>query len=118
MGTMVGGHDHTNTLVQNECASLAFVLFLKLAGIVNNHDAPDGSWINSVERIMQLLNLGTAHQSHAREECATLEGLVHGCNSMKRLRQIGIAQPEIVIEWNDAVEPVITAIEGVSHSYM
>jgi hypothetical protein len=83
------GHDHNNTLVQNQCASLAFVVLLKLVGLVNSRNAPDGSWINSVERVMQLLNLALAHQSYAHKEWATLEGRVHDCNSMKHFRQIG-----------------------------
>jgi hypothetical protein len=71
-----GGHDHKNTLLQNIAVSVAFVELLQLHALVNNRNAPDRSWINSVECCMNILNLGLAHQSCARDECNTRESVV------------------------------------------
>jgi hypothetical protein len=71
-----GGSDHNNTLVQNQAAPLALVLFLKIAGLVNNRNVPDDSWINCVDRAMQLLNIGIAHQSVERDKCHAMEQAV------------------------------------------
>jgi hypothetical protein len=66
-----GGHDHKNRLLQNIAASMAIIEFLQLHVCVNKRNAPDGSWVNIIERCMNLLNLAIAHQSYARDECAT-----------------------------------------------
>jgi hypothetical protein len=71
-----GGHDQKNTMLQNIAAPVAFVELLQLYALVNNRNAPDGSWINSVERCIKILNLGLVHQSYARDECTTRESLV------------------------------------------
>jgi hypothetical protein len=56
-----------NTLLQNMAASVAFVELLQLHVLVNNRNAPDGSWVNSIERCMNLLNLALAHQNDPQQ---------------------------------------------------
>jgi hypothetical protein len=43
-----GGHDHNNSLLQNIAALLALFELLQLHVCVNNRNAPDGSWVNSI----------------------------------------------------------------------
>jgi hypothetical protein len=95
-----GGHDHKNTLLQNIAASVAFGELLQLHALVNNFNAPDGSWSNSVERCMNILNLGLAHQSYARDECNTRKYLVKSCSSMKALRDLGHRDYMVNEEWS------------------
>jgi hypothetical protein len=80
-----GGHDNKSTLLQNHAESVAFVDFLQLHALLNNRNAPDGSWTNSVERCMYILNLGMDHQSYAHDDCNTRESLVKSCSRMKAL---------------------------------
>jgi hypothetical protein len=94
-----GRHDHTNTLLQNIAASLALIELLQLHVCVNNHSAPDGSWVKSIERCINLLNLALAHHSYARDDCATREHLVKSYTSMKALRDLGM-RDEVVKEDN------------------
>ena len=63
-----GGSDHKNTNVQNQAAMLGMVLLLNLHFCIGNRNAPDGSWINSIERIMSLLNLGLQWCSFERKK--------------------------------------------------
>jgi hypothetical protein len=105
-----GGHDHKNTLIQNIAASVAFVELLQLHALVNNRNAPDGSWINSVERCMNILNLGLAHQSYARDECNTRESLVKSCSSMKVLRDLDDRDEMVKEEWSESISGIIDDI--------
>jgi hypothetical protein len=106
-----GKHNHKITLLQNIAVSVAFVELLQLHALVNNRNAPDGSWINSVERCMSILNLGLAHPSYARDECNTRESLVKSFSSMKALRDLG-DRDEMVNEemFNEEWSQIITVI--------
>jgi hypothetical protein len=105
-----GGHDHKNTLLQNIAALVAFVELLQLHALVNNRNAPDGSWINSVECCLNILNLGLDHQSYARDECNTQEYLVKSCSSMKALRDLGDRDEMVKEEWSESISGIIDDI--------
>jgi hypothetical protein len=83
------GHDHKNTLLQNIAAPVACFELLQLHALVNNHNASDGSWINSANHCMNILNLGLAHWSYARDECNTRSYLAKIYSSMKAQRDLG-----------------------------
>jgi hypothetical protein len=78
-----------------------FVELLQMHALVNNRNAPDGSWINSVERCMNIMNLGLAHQSYARGECNTRESLVKSWSIMKALRDLGDCDEMVKEEWSE-----------------
>jgi hypothetical protein len=105
-----GGHDHKNTLLQNIAASVAFLELLQLHALVKNRNAPDGSWINIVERCMNILNLGLAHQSYVRDECSTRESLIKSCSSMKALRDLGDRDEMVKEEWSESISGIIDDI--------
>jgi hypothetical protein len=105
-----GGHDHKNKMLQNIASSVAFVELLQLHALVNNRNAPDGSWSNSVERCMNILILGLAHQSYALDECNTREYLVKSCSSMKALRDLGDRDEMVKEEWSESISGIIDDI--------
>jgi hypothetical protein len=105
-----GGHDHKNTLLQNIAASVAFAELLQLHVLVNDRNAPDGSWINSVERCMNIINLSPAHQSYSRDECNTRESLVKSYSSMKALRDLGDRDEMVKEEWSESISGIIDDI--------
>jgi hypothetical protein len=102
-----GKHDHKNTLLQNIAASVAFFELLQLHALVNNRNAPDGSCINSVERCMNILNVGLAHQSYARDECNTRESLVKSCSIMKALRDLRDRDEMVNEEWSESISVIM-----------
>jgi hypothetical protein len=99
-----------NTLLKNINASVAFVELLQLSALVNNRNAPEGSWINSVKRFMNIINLGLAHQSYAGNECNTLEYLVKSCSSMKALRDLGGHDEMVKDEWSESISGIMDDI--------
>jgi len=111
-----GGGDHKNTNLQNQAAQLSFLLLLDLHCFICNRNAPDGSWVNSVERVMSLLNLGLQHTAYARKKCETsrIEKMVHQCNSMSMLREKAQQMPAIESEWTEDIKPVI---EGITERF-
>ena len=81
--------DHNNTHVSTKAALLGLMVLLDIAAIFQFQNAPDCSWIDPIERVMSLLNLGLQHCRYARKECASpdIETQVKGMNAMKVLRE-------------------------------
>jgi hypothetical protein len=96
-----GGHDHKNTLFHNIAASVALIELLQLHACINNCNAPDGLWVNTKERCMNLLNLSLVHQSYARDECAIREYLAKSYTSMKVLRDLRMRDEVVKEEWSE-----------------
>jgi hypothetical protein len=59
---------------------------------------------------MNILNLGLAHQSYARDECNTREYLVKLCSSMKALRDLGDRDEMVKEEWSESISGIIDDI--------
>ena len=66
---LIGGGDHKNTSVANMAALIGIVDILKLARIVAFRNAPDGSYVKEVERMMSFFNLPLAGRGFARDPC-------------------------------------------------
>ena len=64
-----GGSDHKNTYVQNQAVHLALFLLFYLLVKISTRNVADGSYINSIEQIMCIMNLGLHHVSCAQDEC-------------------------------------------------
>ena len=107
-----GGSDHKNTNIQNQAAMLAVVLILDLYICIANRNAPDGSWINSVERIMSLLNLGLQWCAFERNKITdtAIEDIVSKCNSITELREKGKCNPQISQCWVESLKNIKTDI--------
>ena len=105
---MVVGITKIQVSVQNQAAQLSFLLLLDLYVHICNRNALDGSWVNSVERIMSLLNLRLQRIAY-RDMCATakVEKMVHQCNRMPLLHEKAIDVPEIINEWTIWIQKVI-----------
>jgi hypothetical protein len=99
-----------STLLQNISGSVAFVELLQLSALVNNRNAPYGSWINSVKRCMNIIYLVLAHQSYADGECKILEYLVKSCSSMKALRDLGGHDEMVKYEWSESISGIMDDI--------
>jgi hypothetical protein len=59
---------------------------------------------------MNIMNLGLAHQSYARDECNTRESLVKSCSSMKALRDLEDHDEMVKEEWSASISGIIDDI--------
>ena len=83
-----GGPDHNITFLKTQLALLATFVKLDLDHFVAIRGAPHGSWLNTVERAMSILNLGLMNLSLKRGAMSSwAEEEVHGIGSMKGIRQ-------------------------------
>jgi hypothetical protein len=98
---------HKKTLLQNIAALVAFIELLPLHVCVNNRNAPYGSWVNSTEHCMNLLNLVLAHQYYARDECAMQEHMFKLCTSMKAVRDLGMRDEVVREEWAECISIIL-----------
>jgi len=55
------GSYHKNANIQNLAVQVGLVDLLELHILVCNRNAPDGSWVNSVEHMTMLLKLSLQH---------------------------------------------------------
>ena len=103
-----GGSDHKNTNIQNQAAMLGIVLLLDLFFCIGNRNAPDGSWINAVERIMSLLNISLQWCSFERNKITDIEieNLVSKCNSMTELREKCNQDNRFLKGWIDSLKDI------------
>ena len=86
-----GGGDHKNTSIQNQAAQLSLVILFDLHTNISTRNALGGSYINAIERVMCVLNLGLQHMSWARDKCMDkdVKKTVSSCSSMSALREKG-----------------------------
>lgn len=86
---MGGGSDHKNTSTQNQAAQLSLLILFDLHIKISIRNAPDGSYINYVEWVMSVLNLGLQHLSWACHKGINedVEKIVSSCSSMSALRE-------------------------------
>jgi len=80
--------------------------FLKLSFLVSFRNAPDGSWINTVERIMSILNIALQNVAMAKAkippiwhggEKVDIEKLISSASSQAALRSVSKKYPQLNI---------------------
>ena len=78
---------------------------LQLAKITTFRNAPDGSWINPVERAMSFFNLPLAGRGFARDKCSDeiIEHRIKNLNTMADLRAAAVENEEIRKGWEESV---------------
>ena len=95
-----GGPDHKNTNIATKSALLGMVLILNLESVVAFRNTLNCSWINLVERVTSLLNLGLQHCGYARKSCPEeIEQKIKSLNTMKALRDEAEMDNTIREEW-------------------
>lgn len=83
-----GGPDHNITFLKTRLALLATFVKLDLDHFVAIRGAPHGSWLNTVERAMSILNLGLMNVALKRGVMSGwAEREVRGIGSMKGIRE-------------------------------
>ena len=98
-----GGPDK-NTHIATKAALLGLVILLDLAAIVAFRNALDCFWINPVERVMSLLNLGLQHTGYARKSCSSeVEEAIISLNYMKTLRNGIEEDSNIKAQWLESI---------------
>ena len=109
-----GGGDHNNTFVRNKAAYAAMFKFLDLDELYVFRNAPNGSWINPVEKSMGSLNLGLMHLALERDKCSSdmVEKIVCNCISMSDLRSKARTYPNVEEEFKSCMKNVITTLES------
>ena len=80
---------------------------LQLARITLFRNAPDGSWINPVERAMAFFNMPLSGRGFAREPCidSEIERKVKNLNSMQALRDASKNDDGIRKGWEESIGP-------------
>lgn len=83
-----GGPDRNCTFASVQLAYLCLALYLNLDMLILLRTAPGQSYVNPVERVMSVLNLGIQGLALSRAECSPeTENVLKGANSMKAIRQ-------------------------------
>ena len=80
---------------------------LKLKFLCVIRTAPGHSYINIVERIMSILNLGFQNVALERQESPS-DRAIEKCKNLEDLRK----NPEIKADWQKSVEPLISLLEA------
>ena len=84
---MDGAPDRKNTYASVQLAYTAVAIALKLDLLVLMRTAPGQSYVNPVERVMSVLNLGIQGLATERAACpADTEAALKGANSMKAVQ--------------------------------
>ncbi|XP_074641196.1 uncharacterized protein LOC141898942 [Tubulanus polymorphus] len=82
-----GGPDHRLNYITVQLSYLCIFLQLNLDCLIAVRTAPNSSWINSVERVMSVVNMALQCVGPMREESTeNFEILLKGCNSLKKIR--------------------------------
>ena len=86
--------------IATKSAFLCIVIILDLAAIVAFRNAPYFSWINPVERVMIILNLGLQHCEYARKFCTgEMEKKLKSLKTMKSLLEESDKDGNVKKEW-------------------
>lgn len=108
-----GGSDYRNNLQSVQCSLICNFKELDLELLVAARRAPGQSWINPVERVMSVLNLGLQNFSLSRKACSDdMERLLHKYNGMDDLRNAGTVNPGLKTAWSESVEDVQQVIRS------
>ena len=81
---------------------------LKLDSLIAIRAAPGQSYVNIVERIMSMLNIGFQNVSLEREESESDEE-IRKCKDLSELRQ----KPTIKDDWQKSVQPLVKLLTEI-----
>ena len=102
-----GGTDQRNTLESVRCATICLFKELNLDMVIASRCAPGHSFMNPVERVMSVLNIGLQNCALEREKMEDeKEALVKRCSSASEVRKLAVKSPEIETNWKDSIRPV------------
>ena len=77
-----------------QCSLICIFKELHLELLVAARCAPGQSWINPVERVMSLLNLGLQNYSPSCKACSDdMERIIHKCYGLDDLRNAETVHP-------------------------
>lgn len=102
-----GGVEHRNVLIKVQLSLIAVFKILNLDLLVAARCAPGQSWVNPVERVMAILNIGLQNVATERDKSShEIEAILKRCGSMAEIRKTAETNPELRDAWAKSVAPV------------
>lgn len=106
-------------LTKVQLSLIAVFKILRLDMLIAARTAPGQSWLNPVERVMSLLNIGLQNCATERAACTEeFEQILHKCNSMADVRKEADKNPGLAASWQSSIKPVIDSISGILFEYL
>lgn len=107
-----GGPDHRTTYASVQLGAILYFLKYDKDMVILFRTAPNGSYLNPVERTMSIINLALQHCSFCRSVIpdSVIEDLVMKCSSMSEFRDTVDGKTDVQSQYLESLKPVFIVI--------